>query len=263
MSHTGGLGRILKFARAKSGMTQEQLAERLSVSTSLVAKFETDRLIPKPDTARRLDAVLDAGTLFQEMTAEARAFSGEPLWLRPWLEREPHATMIRNFQPMLVPGLLQTEEYARCVLTDVGTRVTDIDEAVAGRLARAKILHRPDRPCRLFAVVDEGALRRPIGGSKVMADQVHAIARACALPNVSVTVVPTSVGAHPGLNGPMGIGTVDGQAVAFLDGPLGGQVTEDPDQIAEIEEIWQAIQEYALPRQPSLELIMEVANSWS
>jgi transcriptional regulator with XRE-family HTH domain len=262
-SNNGGPGRILKFARSKAGLTQEQLAERLHVSTSLIAKFETNRLIPKSDTARDLDAALDAGDLFQELAAEARAFVGEPAWIRPWLEHERNATMVRCFEPMVAPGLLQTPEYARRILSGAGTRVPDLEGAVANRLTRAEVLHRDETPCRLFAVVDEAVLRRPVGGPEVMADQLHAIAKACALPNIRVAVVPSSVGAYPGLNGPLGIATVDGRNVAFLDDPLGGEVTEDPDRVAALEEVWEAIREYALPGQPSLELIMEAAESWS
>nr|MDT0662477.1 helix-turn-helix transcriptional regulator [Micromonospora sp. DSM 115978] len=262
-SHIGGLGRILKFARTKAGLTQEQLAERLHVSTSLIAKFETNRMIPKADTARHLDAVLDAGELIQELSAEARAFVGEPLWIRPWLELERDATMVRYFEPTVVPGLIQTPEYARAVLTDGNTRIRDLDAAVAGRLERAEVLYRQDDPCRLVAVIDEAVLRRPVGGPKVMAEQMHAIAQACALPTVNVAVVPASVGAYPGINGPFAIATTDGRNVAFTDDPLGGQMTEDPARVAALEEVWEAIRGYALPERPSLELIMEVAESWS
>ncbi|MEO3922870.1 helix-turn-helix transcriptional regulator [Micromonosporaceae bacterium B7E4] len=254
---------MLKFARSRSGMTQDQLAERLNVSTSLIAKFETNRLIPKHDTARDLDAVFDSGELFQESAAEARAFSGDTVWIRPWLEYEEHATMVRSFELTVVPGLLQTEEYARAILRDAGTRVPDLDGTVASRIARAAVLRRDDHPCRLFAVVDEAVLRRPVGGPKVMAEQLHAIVQACALPNVSVAVVPASAGAYPGLNGPLALATVDGRTVAFLDDPLGGRVVEDPDQVAALDEVWEAIREYALPGRPSLELIMEAAESWS
>jgi hypothetical protein len=244
-------------------MTQEQLAERINVSTSLIAKFETNRLIPKADTARDLDAALDAGDMFQELAAEARAWSSEPVWMRPWLEYEGQATMVRYFEPMVVPGLIQTPDYARCILSDAGHRILDLDDAVAGRLGRGEVLRRKDNPCRLVAVIDEAVLRRPVGSPKIMADQLHAITQACALPTIDVAVVPSSVGAYPGLNGPLAIATVGGRNVAFLDGPLDGRVVEDPDDVASLEEVWEAVRGYALPARPSLELITEVAESWS
>ncbi|WP_326553097.1 helix-turn-helix domain-containing protein [Micromonospora sp. NBC_01813] len=263
MSNYGALARILKFARNQAGLTQEQLAGRMNFSSSLIAKFETSRLIPKADTARRLDAMFDSGDLFQELAAEARANFGQPIWVRPWLEHERNATMIRSFQPLIVPGLLQTEEYARAILTDGGNRVSDIESAVAGRLARADVLHRADTPCRLFAVLDETLLRRPIGGPAVMREQLQAIVKACAEPNVEVAVVPSSTGTYPGLNGPLVLGTVDGRTVAILDSPLGGQVIEDPDEVALLEELWEAVRGYVLPRQTSLDLITEAAESWN
>lgn len=261
--HTGALGRILKFARMKAGLTQEQLAGRLYVSTSLIGKFETNRLIPKHDTARQLDGIFESGELFQESAIEARKMSVESGWIRPWLDDEQCATTIRSFQPAVVPGLLQTEEYARAILHNASTLVPDPEAAVVDRLARAAILHREERPVRLFAVVEESVLRRPVGGPKVMSEQLHAIARACDLPNVSVAVVPASVGAYPGLNGPLALATVDGRSVAFLDDPLTGRVIDDLARVTALEEVWEAIREYALPVGPSLDLIMEVAESWS
>ncbi|MGW4464703.1 helix-turn-helix domain-containing protein [Micromonospora sp. NPDC004704] len=262
-NHNGGLGRILKFARSRSGMTQDQLADRLNVSTSLIAKIETNRLIPQSDTARQLDIVFDSGELFQESASEARATSGDSIWIRPWLDYEEYATMVRSFELAAIPGLLQTEAYARAILRDAGTRVPDLDVTVATRIARATVLRRDEQPCRLFAVLDEAVLRRSVGGPKVMADQLHAIVQACSLPTVSVAVVPASAGAYPGLNGPLALATVNGRTVAFLDDPLDGRVVEDPDRVNALEEIWESIREYALPGRPSLELIMEAAESWS
>jgi|HigsolmetaAR201D_1030396.scaffolds.fasta_scaffold21576_2 Predicted transcription factor, homolog of eukaryotic MBF1 len=262
-NHNGGLGRLLRFARSKAGLTQEQLAQRLNVSTSLIAKFETNRLIPQSDTARQLDVVFDAGDTFQEAAAEARAYAPDTAWIRPWLDYEQHAAMVRSFELTVVPGLLQTEDYARAILRDAGTRVPDLEQAVAERISRAHVLRREHDQCRLFAVIDETVLRRPVGGAKVMADQLHAIVQACARPNVSVVVVPSSVGAYPGLNGPLALATVTGRTVAFLDDPLGGHVVEDPDRVVALEEVWEAIRAYALPGHQSLELIMEAAESWS
>nr|MDT0659803.1 helix-turn-helix transcriptional regulator [Micromonospora sp. DSM 115978] len=262
-SHNGGLGRILKFARSRLGITQEQLAERLHVSTSLIAKFETNRLIPQADTARHLDAVFDSGDLFQELAAEARVYSSEPPWMRPWLDEERNATMVRCFEPLVVPGLLQTPDYARRILDDAGHRILDLDDAVAGRLSRADVLHRPEMPCKFVGVIDEAVLRRPVGSPEIMADQLRAIVKLCDLSTVDVAVVPASVGAYPGLNGPLAIATVDGRSLGFLDGPLDGQVVEDPEKVAALEETWEAIRGYALPGRASLELITEVAESWS
>ncbi|WP_170208719.1 helix-turn-helix domain-containing protein [Micromonospora pisi] len=257
------MARILKFARAKSGLTQDQLAERLNVSTSLIAKIETNRVVPQSDTARALDVVFDSGELFQEMSAEARASSGGSQWIRPWLDYEEHATMVRSFELAVVPGLLQTEAYARAILRDAGTRVPDLDVAVATRIERARVLHRGEQACRLFAVIDEAVLRRSVGGPKVMADQLHAIVQACSLPTVSVAVVPASAGAYSGLNGPLALASVDGRTVGFLDDPLDGRVVEDPERVNALEEVWETVREYALPGRPSLELLMEAAESWS
>jgi len=173
--------------------------------------------------------------------------------------------MVRSFQLTVVPGLLQTEDYAQAILRDAGTRVPDLEQTVAERLARAEILRREQDQCRLFAVIDEAVLvlRRPVGGCEGDG-RPTARDRAGVCPaNVSVVVVPASVGAYPGLNGPLVLATVNGRTVAFLDDPLGGHMVEDPDRVVALEEVWEAVRESALPGQPSLELIMEAAESWS
>jgi DNA-binding XRE family transcriptional regulator len=252
----------LKFFRGKEGWTQEQLAERLRVSLSLVAQFETGRRVPKLDTARQLDELFGTGTLFYETARDARA-GVVTNWFRPWTEYEGEATMIRAFQPLVIPGLLQTEDYARAVLTGAGSFGDDISEALSTRLARQDVLYRDDRPARYIGIIDETVLRRPVGGPACMSNQLHAIVKACDRPNIRVHVVPVDSGAYAGLNGPFDLATVDGRTVAFEDGPLKGHVREGTDDVAALEGTWESIREYALPGRQSLELIMKVAESWT
>lgn len=170
--------------------------------------------------------------------------------------------MLRCFDPPVIPGLLQTEAYARAVLTDAGSFGVDVEESVAGRLARQEVLFRDERPARFIGVMDEGVLRRRVGGPAVMREQLHAIVKATARPNIRVHVVPASVGGYPGLNGPFALATVDGRCVGFLDGPLKGQDVESPEDIAALESAWESIRGYALPCDQSVALILEVAESW-
>lgn len=258
---SNGIPRILKHLRAKGGMTQEGLAARLNVSTSLIAKFETGRLIPMPDTAQHIDEVFDSGTLVQETAAEARKTAPAEEWFRPWVDIEEHATLLRCWELDLVPGLLQTEEYARALLTDAGS-VRDVEDALSGRLARQQILFREEDPVYLVAVLDESVLRREIGGPEVMREQLLALIEAGERPNVSVQVVPAGR-VHPGLNGSFVVAVVDGRTVGFIDGPLDGTVVESADGTARLDRVWERIRRYALPVDQSREIIMKVAEQWT
>jgi transcriptional regulator with XRE-family HTH domain len=259
----GGLPRILKFFRAKQGWTQEQLAERLSVSLSLIAQFETGRRVPKLDTARQMDALFDTGNLFYETALDVR-MAVVTSWFQPWTDHESEATMIRAFQPLIIPGLLQTEAYARAILTDAGQFGDDISEALGTRLKRQEVLFRTDRPTRYIGIFDETVLHRPIGGPSCMRDQLHWIVKACERPNIRVHVVPGDSGAYAGLNGPFDLATLDdGRTVAFEDGAVKGQVLEASDDVVALEGTWESIREYALPCKQSLELITRVAESWT
>jgi hypothetical protein len=127
-----------------------------------------------------------------------------PGWFSMYVSLEGAASLIRSYEPHFVPGLLQTEDYARGVLTSgaVGqTRPEDIERHVALRMQRQELLTRPDAP-RLWMVMDETALRRPVGGPEVMRAQIDKLLDAAELPHVTLQVVPFSTGPHPGTYGP-------------------------------------------------------------
>jgi hypothetical protein len=121
-----------------------------------------------------------------------------------YVSLEGAATLIRSYEPHFVPGLLQTEDYARGVLKSgaVGqTSPEDIERHVALRMRRQELLTRPDAP-RFWAVMDETALRRPVGGPEVMRAQIDKLLEAMELPNVTLQIAQFSSGPHPGTYGP-------------------------------------------------------------
>ena len=120
-----------------------------------------------------------------------------PVWFQTYVGLEESASLIRTFEVQFVPGLLQTEDYARSVISagQPELRAEEIERRVALRLARQRMLHRTPAP-RLWAVIDEAALRRPIGGSKVMRAQIQHMLELMTLPNVTVQVMPFRFGGH-------------------------------------------------------------------
>ncbi|GAA3306639.1 helix-turn-helix transcriptional regulator [Streptomyces cinereospinus] len=127
-----------------------------------------------------------------------------PGWFSMYVSLEGAASLIRSYEPHFVPGLLQTEDYARGVLTSgaVGqTRPEDIERHVALRMQRQDLLTRQDAP-RMWAVMDETALHRPVGGPEVMRAQIDKLLDVARLPHVTLQVVPFATGPHPGTYGP-------------------------------------------------------------
>jgi len=258
MVSNDGLPLILKFLRGNQGMTQEQVAERLSVSTSLIAKFETGRLVPMPDTAEQLDGVLGSGSLVRELATKARK-GGAPEWFQPWPEIEREAVSLRWHEPNWVPGLLQTEAYARAVLR-TGLLNSDVaEEQLALRLERQAAVFGRERPPVCTFTVDELALLR--GEPSLMKAQLAQIAEMSTRQLVFVHVVPRSAGLYVGQTGPLVLAALPGGSdVAYLEDQAAGRVLTGPDQVAAMVRAWDAIRSVALPRDMSRDLIARVAN---
>jgi hypothetical protein len=128
-----------------------------------------------------------------------------PHWLRPYVDLESAATLIRVYESHFVPGLLQTEDYMRAWMRALGHNpLDDIERRVAMRVARQALLTRPDA-AHLWAVIDEAALRRSVGGPGVMRGQLKRLIEATTLPNVTLQVLPFGAGAHPARTGAFSI----------------------------------------------------------
>jgi transcriptional regulator with XRE-family HTH domain len=257
-------GEELRVARTAAGLTQSQLAEAIKYSAALVTKIEKGERRPSADFARRCDGVLGTGGLFVRIQ---RRLSHETIiaWFREWAGIEQEAEVLRGFEPLFVPGLLQTEAYARTVLSGSGLLAPeDVEQQVAARLERQDLLTGNKSP--LFtAVIDESVLRRPVGGPAVMREQLHHLAKmGTSLTRVRIHVVPFSVGAYAGLNGPFVIATPPtGEDVAYVEGQLNGQTFDRAEDLKAAVQKWESLRGEALPHQQSIELISKAAETWT
>jgi lambda repressor-like predicted transcriptional regulator len=251
----------LRVALSDTGHSIESLAETVGVDPKTVGRWLTEGRIPHP--RHRLAAAealhKDVSDIWPD-TSRRR----DPIWFRPWQEIEREAVSLRWFESTVLPGLLQTEAYARAVLVGAGLIPRgDVERHLAVRLGRQGVLRRDDPP-QFTAVVDEAVIRRPVGGGSTMREQLLAVAAACAEPHIRVHVVPSAVGAYAGLNGPFVIAHSDDHRVAgYLDNQLQGQVASDPDDIAAMMAAWENVRGEALSHRQSVDLITEVAESWS
>jgi transcriptional regulator with XRE-family HTH domain len=264
----GVFGGELRFYREQAGLTQEQLAARLNCSHDVISKIERGRRPPAEGFPERLDAVPELDTrgalarLWRRLSKAAgrRVFPG---WFRPWPEFEAAAIALRTFELVVIPGLLQTDQYARAVLrTRMGDTDEEIDEMVEGRIARQSILDK-DKPPNVWAVLDEGVLRRPVGGKHVMREQLNRLAEAARRPNIVIQVIPTNTGEHEGLRGGAFVIAEfeDHPPVAYQDTAVQGQIVDRVEDVASLMVLWDTIKAAALPAPMSLALIEEVAKS--
>lgn len=263
----GVFGGELRFYREHAGMTQDQLAVRVNVSHDVISKIETGSRPPARDFPDRLDAVPELDTrgalarLWRRLSKAAR-HRAYPGWFGPWPDIEAEATALRSYEPLLVPGLLQTEDYARAILRGAQTDATDdaIDQQVAARLERQVILSR-DNPPHLWVVIDEGVLHRSIGDAKTMLDQLWQVVRMADQPKVSVQVVPFDAGERTGLLGAFTIADLDGTgSKLYLETATTGQLAEAPSAVSEAALVFDTLRSEALPRGASRDLILKVAE---
>jgi transcriptional regulator with XRE-family HTH domain len=256
-------GAELRRARAAAGLSQDQLGQRLGYSGALVGKVEMGDRAPSQDFAQRCDqAFPQSGGLFARIYELARRWDGAyPSWFVEWIESERRATSLRSWQPLLIPGLLQTADYARAILgADPETTEDQLAELVEARLGRQAILDRPAPPA-LWAVLDEAVLHRLIGSRKVMYDQLLALADASCRPNIAVQIVPAEVGAHAGLLGGFAIAGFDNApSTVYMESPDQGQTTELPSVVRRLSLTFDTLRADALPRGASRDLIGKVAE---
>ena len=164
-----------------------------------------------------------------------------PSWARAYIDLESAATLIRTYEGQLVPGLLQTEDYLRAVIASahLGEAPEDAERRVALRMARQALLERTDG-FRLWAVVDEAALRRPIGGAKVMHTQLQRLIEAAALPTVTLQVLPFRASAHAAMMGGFSIlrfSEPDLPDVVYVEQLTGALYLDNQDDMARYVEV--------------------------
>jgi hypothetical protein len=177
------------------------------------------------------------------------------------IDHESKAIAISEFQVTLVPGLLQTGDYARVVISrNVNIPPKEVEDRVAARLARQSLFSR-ERPAQFTFYLHEALLRLPIGGPAVMSDQLHHLLRMSVRSYVTLRVLPASLGAHAGLSGPFTLMEFnDFRPVVYLDSETSSLFLEKPEEIAAYRRILGALGETALGEGQSRELIATVAT---
>lgn len=262
----------LRRAREGAGLTQRDAARELDWSMSKLVRIEAGSVGVSITDLRAMLTLysVENDDQVNELVEMARASKERPWFskyekvLSPafaqYLGYESSASVIRGFQPLTIPGLLQTDDYARAIIE--ASRVDQVDERVELRTTRQELLERPDRP-EIYYVLDEASLHRNVGGAAVMRSQLRHLRALAVEPHLSVRIVPFSVGAHASMKGSFTILEFADwdEDVLYLE-TAGGSVTSREDQklIADYRENFELLTEVALEDQDSVALIEDIIN---
>ncbi|MFD5537416.1 Scr1 family TA system antitoxin-like transcriptional regulator [Streptomyces sp. NPDC127079] len=249
-------GARVRRLRVAAGLTQAELGAAVHVVSTRITQIErASGAKPTLELARALDAVLGADDLLVELWPYVyrEAF---PDWSRKFMAYAERAVVIRQYAAHVVPGLLQTEDYARAVLSldALLDGEEQLEERVTARMARQERLTL-DRP-ELCAILDEAVLRRPIGSPGVMRQQLTRLIDAAAERHITVQVLPFDQGGHEAMGGSLTILTLpDGSEVAYTEGSDYGQLIEEPANVSRYKVIYDRLRAAALPPLMSLNMI--------
>jgi transcriptional regulator with XRE-family HTH domain len=263
----------LRRLRAGAELTREDVAERTGIDRATLYRIETARARPQARTLRALLDLYAVGVPARDELLDLARDAARRSWLSPYdlpaqymtyISFEAEAVSLLNFECSHVPGLLQTEDYARAAIRrgmPDGSR-EDIESRVRARIGRQELLHG-DKPLKLWAIADEAVLRRLVGGQPVMKAQLDHIAEAAELPNVTFQVIPFSAGAHPGMSGEFVILRFEepvGADVVYIESMAGDLFLEEPADISRYAAMFEHLRALALPPDESVALVQEVAG---
>lgn len=250
----------LRFWREREGLSLSQMGLIMGASRHTVSNIEhaRDGWNMNEDHATRLDKHFNLNGHFSRLVHYART-AHDPDWFLEYARYELRAQIIRTYRLSLVPGLFQTPEYARALVSGV---VKDVDAAVENRMKRQEVLTR-DSPPHVWAVLDETVLHRPIGGPEVMHNQLKRLNEAAESPNATIRVVRQSAGSYPGLDGSFNSLTVKNNELVFVEAPGGGRLITDDAEVRRFGVNWERIGASALPWNSSQDLIAEAMERFS
>lgn len=267
------LARDLEQLRENSNLKREQAAARLGISLSTIQRIERGATLPK---ATVLNSMLDLYTtdtairstltdLWQQARRRGWWIGYGDILDGTYVGLEDEAATIRSWQALAVPGLLQTEEYARETLEAFRPGDPENQRRVEARMLRRIRFNRLDHPPHLHAILDEAVLRRTVGGVEIIRDQVAHLKAATRRSNITIQVVPFAAGAHPGMAGSfvlLGFDNPEDPEVAYVESRAGDLYPEDEPTLARFNIDFSRIADAALSPQESEEFLAELTDSY-
>ncbi|MFI0468119.1 helix-turn-helix domain-containing protein [Saccharopolyspora sp. 5N102] len=267
------LARTLRRLRAESGLSAAEVGKALAMSGSKLNRIEAAEIgIYQDDLEKLLDYYRVSRKRRVELLDIAR-HAEQRGWLRmrnanlpadwqAWSDFEDEAGSLLNYEPLMLPGLLQTAEYARSIIeaTGSGLSASEIDDLVSSRMARQGLLTKTT-PVQFHAIVEENVLARPFGSDGAKDRQLRHLIDQAGRSNITLQVSRTELGMHAGLNGPFVILEYDAEAsLVWLENKLVSMFLEEDDQIETYARTWDDLVKLALSPEESVDLLRELAG---
>ncbi len=256
-------GEVVKAFRKRARLTQEQFAPRVRYSVPTVASIEQGRRFPPADFVDRSEEVLDA---FGALRAAAKHLSRRPglaSWFRQWAKLEAEAVSLYTYECRLIPGLLQTEAYARTLFTHQLPPLGDeqIEAQLAARLERQRLLR--ERPNTAYGfILEEHLLLRRTGGERITGELVDHLLGLAELRSIEIQVMPLVRENHAGLDGPMQLlETPDNRWLSYCEGQESGQFISDPKVVSMLQMRYARMRSQALTLEDSLGLLRRMRGA--
>ncbi|MGV9644718.1 helix-turn-helix domain-containing protein [Streptomyces sp. NPDC003514] len=257
-------GAELKRRRENAGITQSELGARVFVSGGYIGQFEQAIRKPQLDVARRIDDALQSDGIFERLWRKLIKEQPYTEYFAHAAELERLATEICEFAPAVVPGLLQTREYARAQFLANRPLAAEehIEELLKGRMDRTRLLMDATRPA-YWVVLHETVLRIPVGGPAVMGRQLDHIAALVRERKVLVQVLPFAAGAHPDMGKMMWLMEFeDAPPTVYTEGVLSGRLLDETAVVKRVRASYDLLRAAALSPEASLALLLSAAEDF-
>ncbi|MEV3931933.1 helix-turn-helix transcriptional regulator [Streptomyces sp. NPDC049944] len=251
------VGKLVGLFRVAADLTQAQLADRAAVQLETIASIEQGRRTLLPDLARRLDQLLSTKGALETAVENMPEVDLIPAWAEQYMDLEREALALSWFENQVLPGLLQTEGYARAVFRSKVPVISsdEIDAQVATRTDRQSILHRSVPPTISF-VISEAILRDRLGGDEVHSETLRHLLACTDLPGLTLQIMPLGRHTHAALAGPfILLETPDYQRLGYTETQRGSQLSSDPNEVSILSQKYAMLRTQALNIEDSKSLL--------
>lgn len=257
-------GNEVREARTSAQMSQAALGAAAGYDATYVSKIENGHIVPDDKFLKGLDNTFPGmNRWFTRFWRDSRKWNGHYReWFKFWVATEGRAAVIRWYEPLLVPGLVQTEDYAREVLS-WGPLRGNVEDDVRARMERQEVLNRDDPP-ELWILLAEPVLRTRVGNAEIMRGQVKHLAELARRPGVTVQVIPDDADAYGGRSGAFAVATVEPSgSLVYLETGLRGMTSDDPMMIRSAGQMFEHLRAEALAKRPTFDLLAEAGERWN
>lgn len=257
------LAMLLRKLRIAAGLSNAEVVKATGMSSSTISRIEAaESGIYLDNLEKLLDLYQVSGPRRVQIFDIAR-HAEQRGWLQTWTDLEADAIAVLNYEPLLIPGLLQTPEYARAIIRSTTSNLSDaeIDKLVTSRMARQALLSRT-YPFKLHAMIEESALRRPFGNADAWMRQLRHLIDSATHPNILIQVVPTDAGLHAALNGSFVILDYgDDTMLVHLEGKTTNLFLDDDEQIEVYTQTWAELENLACDSEKSVNLVSAITRT--